>query len=535
MGTIQIDGLTPKLTIGNATAEDTAIIYDGNAKDFYIALDDSADKLVIGEGSTVGTNNILTITDDTVTLGDGAATDTKIVFDGNAQDFYIGLDDSADDLIIGLGSTVGTTPAISINEDRDVTISDGAIDFDIASHDTSNGLKLGGTLVTATAAELNIMDGVTSTAAEINLIDGGTSRGTTAVASGDGILINDGGTMRMTNVDTVSTYFASHSVGGSSIVTVGTIGTGTWQGTAIASGYIAADAITGAKIADDAIDSEHYTDGSIDNAHIADNAIDSEHYADGSIDNAHIADDAIDSEHYAAGSIDTAHLADDQVTLAKMAGLARGKLIYGNASGNPTALAVGSADQVLTHDGTDLAWADSAGGGSLVRVGGGIVSGQNSADVSFDFFTSTYAHYFVTFWINKVNDDGQVWMRLRDSSGYNTGSNYKYAFDGLSSSNDARALTSDGDSKFRLTGSTTDNDGHPSCVGNFYIYNPYNSARVTNISGFFQEHDENEATAGCRWGSGTHNVTESIVGFGFLGNAENIELYNVQVYGLADS
>ena len=155
MGTIQIDGSTPKLTIGNATAEDALI-----------------------------------------------------VFDGNAQDFYIGLDDSADDLVIGLGSAAGTTPAISINEDRDVTISDGAIDFDIASHDTSNGLKLGGTLVTATAAELNIMDGVTSTAAEINLIDGGTARGTTALADGDGILINDAGTMRMTNVTTVKTYMA---------------------------------------------------------------------------------------------------------------------------------------------------------------------------------------------------------------------------------------------------------------------------------------------------------------------------------------
>ncbi len=33
--------------------------------------------------------------------------------------------------------------------------------------------------------------------------------------------------------------------------------------------------------------------------------------------------------------IDTAHIADDQVTLAKMAGLARGKLIYGDSSGNP--------------------------------------------------------------------------------------------------------------------------------------------------------------------------------------------------------
>ena len=57
-----------------------------------------------------------------------------------------------------------------------------------------------------------------------------------------------------------------------------------------------------------------------------------------------------------------ASLVDNAVTLAKMAGLARGKLIYGNASGDPTALAVGTADQVLTHDGTDLSWADAAGG-----------------------------------------------------------------------------------------------------------------------------------------------------------------------------
>ena len=113
---ITMAGTTPTLTIGDAGAEDTKIVFDGNAKDFYIALDDSADKIVIGEGSTVGTNSILTITDDSLTIGDAAAVDTKIVFDGNAQDFYIGLDDSADDLVIGLGAAVGTTPAISITE-----------------------------------------------------------------------------------------------------------------------------------------------------------------------------------------------------------------------------------------------------------------------------------------------------------------------------------------------------------------------------------------------------------------------------------
>jgi hypothetical protein len=56
-------------------------------------------------------------------IGNGAAEDTSLVFDGNAQDFYIGLDDSADDLLIGLGSTVGTTPAISIDENLQSTLS----------------------------------------------------------------------------------------------------------------------------------------------------------------------------------------------------------------------------------------------------------------------------------------------------------------------------------------------------------------------------------------------------------------------------
>ena len=36
-----------------------------------------------------------------------------------------------------------------------VTFLDGATDIDIAQHDGSNGLKLGGTLVTTTAADLN--------------------------------------------------------------------------------------------------------------------------------------------------------------------------------------------------------------------------------------------------------------------------------------------------------------------------------------------------------------------------------------------
>ena len=80
------------------------------------------------------------------------------------------------------------------------------------------------------------------------------------------------------------------------------------------------------------------------------------------IDGTKLADDAINSEHYTDGSIDTAHIADDQVTLAKMAGLARGKIIYGDSSGNPAALAVGSNNQVLKSDGTDISWGTDSSG-----------------------------------------------------------------------------------------------------------------------------------------------------------------------------
>ena len=125
-----IGGATPTLTIGDAGAEDSKIIFDGNAADFHVGLDDTDDKLKIGLGSALGTTPILTVADGslllsgttpTLTIGDAGAEDTKIVFDGNAQDFYIALDDSADDLLIGLGSTVGTTPAIAIDENLKVT------------------------------------------------------------------------------------------------------------------------------------------------------------------------------------------------------------------------------------------------------------------------------------------------------------------------------------------------------------------------------------------------------------------------------
>jgi len=157
-------------------------------------------------GATAGSSSIVTtgaldsgsITSGFGSIDTGSSTITTTgLISGGSLDI--------DDVVIN-GSTIGHT------DDTDlITVANGVVT--VAGEISVTTLDIGGT-------------NVTSTAAELNLIDGGTARGTTAVASGDGILINDGGTMRMTNVDTVSTYFSSHNVGGSNIVTTGALDSG---------------------------------------------------------------------------------------------------------------------------------------------------------------------------------------------------------------------------------------------------------------------------------------------------------------------
>ena len=59
------------------------------------------------------------------------------------------------DLVFSTGDSAAATEKLRIDSTGQVTFADGAIDVDIASHDGSNGLKLGGTLVTQTAAQIN--------------------------------------------------------------------------------------------------------------------------------------------------------------------------------------------------------------------------------------------------------------------------------------------------------------------------------------------------------------------------------------------
>ena len=94
------------------------------------------DDVSIGGLLTVTGGALLNGTTPTLTIGDAGAEDAKIVFDGNAQDYHVGLDDSEDALQIGLGSALGTTPRVTVRV-AEVAINDLGIadcDFRVESN-----------------------------------------------------------------------------------------------------------------------------------------------------------------------------------------------------------------------------------------------------------------------------------------------------------------------------------------------------------------------------------------------------------------
>ena len=117
-------------TFGFTIATDALMMSSTNRLEFGDTgtyIHQSADGVLdlVSDGSinvTVGAAGlVLKGTTPKLTIGDAGAEDTSIVFDGNAQDYYIGLDDTDDDFKIGLGSAVGTTAHVVIDEAGAVT------------------------------------------------------------------------------------------------------------------------------------------------------------------------------------------------------------------------------------------------------------------------------------------------------------------------------------------------------------------------------------------------------------------------------
>ena len=169
MGTIEIDGSTPKLTIGNATAEDALILFDGNAQDYYVGLDDSSDSLVLGLGSSLGTTPAITINSSQVAtfaqapvFPDGSIAVADLDIDG-ATDVGAAIVDA--DLFIMDDGAGGTNRKVTAS--RIKTYAGGAVTA--INNATANELDTIG----STTTELDAESGLTYT--DGALVIGGTT------------------------------------------------------------------------------------------------------------------------------------------------------------------------------------------------------------------------------------------------------------------------------------------------------------------------------------------------------------------------
>ena len=110
--------LTLKAGAGKGSGAGGDIVFQtANAGGSGSSMNSHATALTISDdlGATFAGDVVISGTTPQLTIGDGGAEDTLLVFDGNAADWRMGIDDGTDVLEIGVGAAHGTTTAIGVN------------------------------------------------------------------------------------------------------------------------------------------------------------------------------------------------------------------------------------------------------------------------------------------------------------------------------------------------------------------------------------------------------------------------------------
>ena len=177
-----------------------------NRVGFYVEVSSSAvEQIRVQDGA------IVPVIDNDIDLGTSSLEFKDLYVDGTAHLDAINLD----------GTAISATAA-------EINLLDGV------TSSTSELNILDG--VTSSTAELNILDGVTATTAEINIIDGDTSATSTTLADADRVIVNDNGTMKQVALTDFETYFEAALDTGTNLTTVGALNAGS-----ITSGFGAID------------------------------------------------------------------------------------------------------------------------------------------------------------------------------------------------------------------------------------------------------------------------------------------------------
>lgn len=224
VGDIAVDSISPDETdINVAVSDNSATAFTiKQGSDNYLVVDtgNGGESVAIGTGisgtaisighttSETTVNDNLTVTGNLTVSGTTTTVDSTtinvqntLVFEGstaNDHETTLTTVDPTADRTISLPNQSGTLPVLAAASTTQITSTPEELNI------------LDG--VTSTASELNILDGVTATTTEINLLDGGTSVGSSiTIADSDGIIVNDGGTMKSVPASDVKTYASADS------------------------------------------------------------------------------------------------------------------------------------------------------------------------------------------------------------------------------------------------------------------------------------------------------------------------------------
>ena len=211
VGDIAVDSISPDGTdINVAVSDNSATAFTiKQGSDNYLVVDtgNGGESVAIGTGVS-GTAITLGHSTSEVTVADNLTVTGDLTVSGTTT--------TVDSTTINVQNTLVFEGSTANDHETTLTTVDPTADRTISLPNQSGTLPVlavaSTVQITSTPDELNILDGVTATTNEINLLDGDTSVGSSiTIADSDGIIVNDGGTMKSVPASAVKTYASGDS------------------------------------------------------------------------------------------------------------------------------------------------------------------------------------------------------------------------------------------------------------------------------------------------------------------------------------
>ena len=217
--------LSNSVTLGAGQDVDIVLTFNAQStEDGLLTWKNTEDYFEFNDDILMATTEKLQFRDTAIYINSSTDGQLDLVADGAV------LIDTAGDITLDADGgdiffkDAGTTFGSATNSSGNLIIKSGtttALTFSGANATFAGNVTIGSAEISE--AELEILDGATVTTDELNLLDGGATVGTTAIADGDGLIINDAGTMRVATVQTLAAYLDDEITAMPNLVSVGTL------------------------------------------------------------------------------------------------------------------------------------------------------------------------------------------------------------------------------------------------------------------------------------------------------------------------